>query len=460
MEYSSLLFIYGFFPVSLVLFHLTPKKLKDVSLLLLSMVFCAFFGVECLLCIMAYVLVNYFLSRLTDKLRKSGAVACFIPFALCMMFDILTLFAFRTERFPALYTSLRLHEGFFPVGISLFTLSALGYLIDVYNGRVRSEKSIVRYSLYIMMFPRLLMGPVLRYDTFTRILKSRKFGIDELGKGLTLFIKGLAKKVLAADTLYALYIAVSSYDTHELSAVTAWLGITAYILCLYFTLSGVADMGVGIGYCFGFRFPQSFNYPMFSSRIRYFAAKWHIQVVHWFRNYITKPFTSSVRSRYIRKLIFIGAWTAAGCWYTFTLGGAIWGALMGTAIVIEGRLRKSRMLKATGIIYTFLLVTVFSVFLASGTVSDGLAYLLAMIGGNRSLTDGLTVYLLRSYLVVLLVTMYASTDLFRNMLVRSRKQLLRKLFSALTPAVMVLLLAVCTALMSSSGSSCMQLLRL
>ena len=138
----------------------------------------------------------------------------------------------------------------------------------------------------------------------------------------------------------------------------------------------------------------------------------------------------------------------------------LWGALMGTAIVVEGRLRKSRMLKATGIIYTFLLVTVFSVFLASGTLSDGFAYLLAMIGGNRSLTDDITLYLLRSYLVVLLVTMYASTDLFRNMLLRSRRALLRKIFSALTPVVMVALLAVCTALISSSGSSDMLLLRL
>lgn len=460
MEYSSLLFIYGFFPVSLVLYHITPKKLKDVSLLLLSMIFCAFFGVRYLVCIAAYVLFNYTAARLTDKLRKRGAVVCFIPFALCMMFDIFALFAFRTERFPVMYRALRLHEGFFPVGISLFTLSALGYLIDVYNGRIRSEKSLVRYSLYIMMFPRLLMGPVVRYDTFKRIMDSRRSGIDELGKGLTVFIKGLAKKVLAADTLYALYIAVDSYDTRELSAVTAWLGITAYVLCLYFTLSGVADMGVGIGYCFGFCFPQSFNYPMFSSRIRYFAAKWHVQVIHWFRSYITKPFTSSVNSRYTGKLIFIGAWALAGCWYSFTVSGALWGALMGTAIVIEGKLRKSRMLKATGIIYTYLLVTVFAVFLASDTVGSGFGYLLAMIGGNRSLTDDLTLYLLRSYLVVLLVTMYASTDLFRNMLLRSRRLLLRKVFMAATPAVMVLLLAICTALISSSGSSEMLLLRL
>ncbi|MDO4862713.1 MAG: hypothetical protein Q4A05_00980, partial [Ruminococcus sp.] len=255
MEYSSLLFIYGFFPVSLILFHLTPKKLKDCALLLLSTVFCAFFGVRYLACIAAYVLLNYAAARLTDSLRKKGAVACFVPFALGMMFDIFALFAFRTARFSAIYRALRLRDGFFAVGISLFTLSALGYLIDVYYGRVRAEKDLVRYSLYIMMFPRLLMGPVLRYDTFTRIMNSRRSGIRELGKGLTVFIKGLAKKVLAADTLYALYIAVRSYDTRDMSAVTAWLGIVAYVLCLYFTLSGIADMGVGIGYCFGFRFP-------------------------------------------------------------------------------------------------------------------------------------------------------------------------------------------------------------
>ena len=377
-----------------------------------------------------------------------------------MMFDIFVLFAFRTERFDLVYKAIGLHEGFYVIGISFFTLSALGYLIDVFNGKICSEKNIIRYSLYIMMFPRLLLGPVLRYDIFTRIMNGRKSGLKELGKGLTVFIKGLAKKVLAADTLYALYIAVRAYDNKEMSAVTAWLGIIAYILCLYFTLSGISDMGVGIGYCFGYKFPQSFNYPMFSSRIRYFAAKWHVQVIHWFRNYITKPFSSAKKNTYLSKIVFIGAWTLAGFWYGFSFSSAIWGVLMGSAIVVESSLRKSRMLKATGIIYTFLLVTSFSVFLANDRVADSFSFLFAMIGVNRSLTDGLTLYLLRSYLVVLLVTMYASTDLFRNMLVRSRRVFLRKVFSTATPVVMIILLAICTALLSASGSSEMLLLKL
>ena len=460
MGYSSLLFIYVFFPVALGIFHASPKKLKEPVLLLLSMVFCGLFGLRYLALLAVYVLINYGAARATGHLRERKKAAAFAPFAFGVTFDIFALFAFRTEHFSWLYRALRLHEGFFPVGISLFTLSALGCLVDVYDGRVKAERSLVRFSLFIMMFPRLLMGPIVRYDSFTRIMNSRRTGSQELGTGLTLFIKGLAKKVLAADTLFALYSAVHSADTRGISAISAWLGVISYMLCLYFTLSGIADMGAGIGYCFGYKFPQSFNYPMFSSRIRYFAAKWHIQVIHWFRSYITKPFASHIKSQLIRKLIFIGAWTIAGFWYGFSAGGAVFGALMGTAIVVENRLRKSKMLKATGIIYTFLLVTVFAVFLSEGSISGSFAYLFAMIGGNRSLTDSMTMYLLRSYLVVLLVTMYASTDLFRNMLVRSRKKVLRRLFFAASPVVTVLLLALCTALISSEGSSAVQLLRL
>ena len=460
MEYSSLLFIYVFFPVSLGVYYVTPKKLREAVLLLLSAVFCGLFGLRYLAMLAVYILLNYGLALAAGHLRSRKKAAAYFPFAAGVTFDIFALFAFRTEHFSWLYSALGLHRGFFAVGISLFTLSALGYLVDVYDGRIKAEKNIVRYSLFIMMFPRLLMGPVLRYDAFTRIMNNRRTDSHELGTGLTLFIKGLAKKVIAADTLYALYSAVHTVDKGSLSAVSAWLGAVSYILCLYFTLSGVADMGAGIGSCFGCRFPQSFSYPMFSSRIRFFAAKWHIQVIHWFRSYITKPFASHIKSKLIRKFIFIGAWTIAGFWYGFSAGGAVFGALMGTAIVVENRLRKSKMLKATGIIYTLIAVTVLSVFLAEGSLTGSARYLFAMIGGNRLLTNSMTLYLLRSYLVVLLISMYASTDLFRNMLVRSKRRVLRRIFSAATPAVMLVLLALCTALISADGSSAMQLLRL
>ena len=460
MEYSSILFIYIFFPVSLTLYLLTPQKLKDIVLLLLSIVFCGAFGLRYIALIAVYSIVNYSCGRLTGHLRHKKKKLRIIPFGVGAGFDLLVIFLFRFSYFSRAAEMLRFPKGFFPVGISFFTLSALGYLVDVYRGKHKAEKNFVRFSLYIMMFPRLFMGPVVRYDIFTRILRSRKVGLSEIGKGLSVFIKGLAKKVLGADTLYAMYCAVNSSDLSELSVGTAWLGITAYMLCLYFTLSGFADMGVGIGYCFGFRFPQSFNYPMFNTKIRYFAAKWHIQVIHWFRKYITRPLTARTGNRYLRKLIFVSAWMLAGFWYTFNIGGAVWGGLMGTAIVFENRLRNSKMLKSTGIIYTFLLTTVFAVFLSGDSLSYSLRYLFAMTGGNHVLADGFTLYLLKSYLVVLLVSMYASTDLFRNMLMRSGKNRIRLIAAALTPVMLLLILALCTALMTYNGVSGMILVRL
>lgn len=460
MEYSSILFIYGFLPLSLGIYAITPRKLKDAALLLLSMVFVGFFGLRYLAFLGVYTVVNYAAARLTCALRRKNSRYKLVPFAAGILFDVIAIFVSRMEYFSWISRKLRFPDAFFPVGISLFTLSAVGCLLDVYGGRLKADRNFIRFALYIMMFPRLLMGPVIRYDVFCRILRDRRTGLQELGTGLTVFIKGLAKKVIAADTLYTLCTAVKASDVSELSAVTAWLGAVAYMLCLYFTLSGVADMGLGIGQCFGLRFPQSFNYPMFRSRIKYFAEKWHVQLIHWFRRYVTRPLSSRTNNRYARKLIFIGAWTLVGFWYSFSICGAVWGALMGAAMIVENRLSGLKMLKATGIIYTFILTTVFAVFLSGDSIGYSLEYLLAMIGANRFLADGLTLYLLRSYLVVLLITMYASTDLFRNMMIRSGRTRFGAVTAAAAPVISLILLVVCTALMAYKGGSEMIIFRL
>lgn len=460
MEYSSLFFIYIFFPVSLLIYHVMPQKFKDIALLLMSMAFCSFFGLSYLLLIICFVVINFTAARLIGILKSKDGKFQTIPFAAAVLFDVIFIFVFRTEYFSWITHAFRLPDAFFPVGVSIYTLSAIGYISDVYRDKLKPEKNFVRFSLYIMMFPRLLMGPIMRYDIFLRALKVRSVSWHKTGVGLTIFIKGLAKKVIAADTLYAVYSAVSSTDVNKLSVVSAWIGAAAYLLCLYFTLSGIADMGSGVCYCFGLCFPQSFNYPVFSSRIRYFAAKWHIQVIHWFRKYITRPLCARSGSRYVRKLIFIGSWALAGFWYGFSPCSAVWGLLMGTSIILENKLNSRKTMKTTGILYTFLLTTVFFVFLSSGSISYALRYILAMIGGNRLLFDDLAIYLLRSYLVVLLITMYASADLFRNMLLRTGKTRIKSIIYAAAPIVLTLLLAVCTALLTYTGSTGNMLIRL
>ena len=239
MVYSSLLFIYGFLPVSVLLFYINPKKFRELTLLFLSIVFCGMISLYFLIFMLAFTALNYGFSHLISRLRRNEKAAA-VPLALGVITDLLALIVFRTDYFDWLHKVIKAPEGFFPVGISFFSLAAVGTLIDIYKGRIDAEKNIVRFSLYFMFFPRLIMGPLLRYGVFRRILGSRRETPENIGIGMTLFVKGLAKKVIVADDLYMLYTAVQSQNVKELSAATAWLGITGFVLCLYFNLSGFA----------------------------------------------------------------------------------------------------------------------------------------------------------------------------------------------------------------------------
>lgn len=459
MLYSSLLFIYGFLPVSLLINYVSPKKVRDAVLLVLSLVFCGMFGLYYLGFVSVFTLVNYCAAVMTDRLRKKGEV-CVLPFSIGIVYDMLTLFLFRTENISGLRRLLGVPEGFFPLGVSFMVLGAIGMLVDVYNGKEHADRSIVRFSLYFLFFPRIIMGPLLRYSVFSKILREKRNDLEDIGVGFTIFVKGLVKKAVLADQLYMLYTAVRSVDVQEMSLLTAWLGITAYLLCAYFTLSGFADMGTGIGYCFGFRLPQSFNYPLLSSRVRYFSARWHVQVVQWFRRYITKPLTSVFRGRLLRKASLVFAWGILGFWYGFSLNGMIWGFIIGTGIVIEGRLRHWKIMDATGMIYTYIITLIASVFLSGSSILYSFRYLFAMIGGNRILLDELSLYLLKSYIVLILIGIYASTNLFRNMMLRSGKNRVRTAVTAASPLIVLALLILSTIMMSYTGSSGMILFRL
>ena len=459
MVYSSLLFIYGFLPVSILCFYITPKKFRELTLLFLSMVFCGMISFYFLIFILTFTAVNYGFAHLISRMRKNEKLAA-IPLACGIIIDLAALIVFRTEYFSWLHSMLKVPKGFFPVGISFFSLAAVGTLIDVYKCRITADKNIVRFSLYFMFFPRLIMGPLLRYGVFRRILDDRRETPENIGIGMTLFVKGLAKKVIVADDLFMLYTAVQSQNVKELSAVTAWLGITGFVLCLYFNLSGFADMGTGIAYCFGYRLPQSFNYPLISTKIKYFAARWQSQVVQWLRRYVTKPLYGVCRHRWIKELVFVFGWTLFGIWYTFSICGAIWGFLIGMAVVIESRISKRKIMNITGIIYTAFIIIICSVFLAGSSPSYSGRYLLAMLGGNGVIADSQAFYLLKSYIVLLLAAIYAASDLFRNLMTRSGKKKVKSVITAASTIVVLAALIICTALLSYSGSSEMLILRL
>ena len=459
MTYSSLLFIYGFLPLSLLIYWLTPEKMKNTSLLLLSMIFCALNSFRFLEFMVVYTLINYFAGLFIGKFRNKKIISA-IPLFLGISADVIMFFMFRTDFLDIFKDKLKIPYEFFPVGVSLITLTAIGYLIDIYKKCIRPEFDIVKFSLYMMMFPLIIMRPVIRYNTFRRMLNDRKFTLCDTGTGLTIFVKGLVKKVIAGDTMYAMYMAVKSVDIWKMSSVNAWLGMTAYLLSLYFTLSGMADMGTGIGYCFGFRFPHSFNYPIFSNKIRDFASNWHIQIIYWFRRYMTKPLCEMGKSHIYRKIIFISAWCCVGLWYRFDMNGLLWGGIIGITVVLEKYIRRFRILKITGIIYTYVITIIGMVFLSGENIGQSLNYLLVLLGGNKIFADSLTLYLLKYYIVLMLICTYCSTSLFRNMVMRSGKSRIKSVIALLSPVITLVMLALCTALISYTGSSELSLISL
>lgn len=452
MVYSSLLFIYGFLPLSLLIYYVFPKKYRSAVLLAESVVFCGMISLWYLAFMMIYVIINYASCRLTEKQKNSDKHGI-LPFVGGVAFDTASIFIFRFHMFENLRDKLGSAADFFPIGISFFTLSAIGVLTDVFRGRIKAEKSIVNFALYIMMFPKLIMGPVISYPKFIRASEKRSEGLSAIGEGLIEFIKGLAKKILFADSLYMLWSAVSNTAAGELSVLTAWLGAAAYILCLYFTLSSFSDMCVGILLCFGYRYPKSFNYPMFSSRIRTFYSRWLIQVFKSFRKSYHLAASPFRKDSLCRKLIYVFFWASLGFWYTFNLNGFVWGLLIGTAVLIEKRFSNAKMLDMTGIIYTFFAVVLSSAVLFGGDLVYSFRYIIAMLGGNGVLADSVSLYLVKSYFVLILICMYASTDLFRNVRVRIKKMKIRYVFEVITPIVMLVLMVVCTSLISYGGSS-------
>ncbi|MDE6539717.1 MAG: hypothetical protein K2K66_05960 [Ruminococcus sp.] len=459
MTYSSLLFIYGFLPLSLLIYWLTPEKMKNTSLLLLSMLFCALNSFRFLKFMVVYTLINYFAGLFIGKFRNKKSISA-IPLFLGISADVVMFFMFRTDFLDIFKNKLKIPCEFFPVGVSFITLTAIGYLIDIYKKCIRPEFDIVKFSLYMMMFPLIIMRPVIRYNTFRRMINDRKVTLCDTGTGLTIFVKGLVKKVIAGDTMYAMYIAVKSVDIWNMSSVNAWLGMTAYLLSLYFTLSGMADMGAGTGYCFGFRFPHSFNYPVFSNKMRDFASNWHVQIIYWFRRYMSKPLCEMGKSRVYRKIIFISAWCCVGLWYRFDMNGLLWGGIIGLTVVLEKYIRRFRILKITGIIYTYVITIIGIVFLSGENIGQSLNYLLVLLGGNKIFADSLTLYLLKYYIVLMLVCTYCSTSLFRNMVMRSGKSHIKSIIALLSPVVTLVMLVLCTAIISYTGSSELYLISL
>lgn len=415
MVFSSILFLFRFFPIAMLVYYIAPRRYKNLVLLVESLVFYSWGEVRYFPIMIASILVDFIASNGIEKHRQSkGACRAFLTlsvvFNLGMLgffkytnFLLLNLGALTGLSFPALSLTL-------PLGISFYTFQTMSYTIDVYRGKVPAERNIVDFGAFVVLFPQLIAGPIVRYTDVNRELKSRVITLDGVQEGIDIFIRGLGRKVLIANNIGALWTEVSAMNFEVISTPLAWLGILAYTFQIYFDFSGYSQMAIGLGRMLGFRFPRNFDDPYIAKSVTEFWRRWHMTLGSWFREYLYIPLGGN-RCSFPRQVfnLFV-VWAATGLWHGASWNFVLWGLYFFVFLVLEKaflrpRLEKTRVL---GHLYLlFLVVVSWAIFAITDFAALG-RFLAAMFS-FRPGTEWL--YYLRNYGVTFLLAGFLSTPL-------------------------------------------------
>ena len=449
MVFSSLSFLFLFLPALLAVYYLVPRRYREVRnavLLLFSLGFYGCGGWRLLPLILVSITMNYVFGLLAAPGRRRrkaalvGAVACNL--GLLFVFKYL---GFVTANLHALIPAVPELTILLPIGISFYTFQAMSYVIDVYRGDAAVERSFLHVALYVVLFPQLVAGPIVRYSTVAEEIRCRREGADDMAEGLQRFLFGLAKKVLLANQMGLIADAAFSQTAPRLSMGLAWLGVIGYTLQIYFDFSGYSDMAIGLGRVFGFHFLENFNYPYVSRSVTEFWRRWHISLSTWFREYLYIPLGGNrcSRAKWMRNLFLV--WAATGIWHGASWNFLLWGLYFWALLLLEKFLLAKPLAKApaaVGHIYTMLLVMVSWAIFAMEDFSRLGSYLRVMFGlGGAPLADSAFGYYFRSYLPVLIVAAIASTPLAATLW----RKLPQRAAQALGTLAILAGLALCTA---------------
>lgn len=428
MVFSTVLFLFRFLPITLLLYYIAPAKLKNTVLFLCSLVFYSWGEVKLFPVMVVLILVNYFAGLGMEKF-DSNETARRVCLILSVVVSLGMLFFFKYTDFfitninAAIGTSLPLLKLTLPLGISFYTFQTMSYSIDVYRRDVETEHNIIDFGAYVVMFPQLIAGPIVKYrDVAERLhILNGRITMQRIDEGVSLFIFGLAKKVLLADGISALWYDVTGHNVGGVfeagiglanaSTPLVWLGIIAYTLQIYFDFSGYSMMGIGMGKMLGFDFPDNFNLPYISRSITEFWRRWHMTLSSWFKEYVYIPLGGN-RKGLKRQIfnIFI-VWMLTGFWHGANWNFVLWGLYYFVLLMIEKtwllpHLEKGKIWPH---IYTMLLVIVGWALFVGNDAGVSLLLLLQKLfvpsGGVSAL------YFLRNYGVLLAVGIACATPL-------------------------------------------------
>lgn len=418
MLFSSIVFLFTFLPIVLILYYIAPRPVKNTVLLLASLLFYAWGEPVYIFLMLFSIIFNYIcgldIARNLDNKKKARASLIFT-----VTVDLCLLGFFKYEGFvldslnAVLPVDIPYRELALPIGISFYTFQILSYIIDVYWGNVKVQTNILDFALYVTMFPQLIAGPIVQYADVDRQLKVRKESWDKFGEGTMYFIRGLAKKVLLANTIGMVYTEVAGLAPGKVSVLSAWIGCAAYAFQIYFDFSGYSDMAIGLGKMFGFEFLKNFDYPYISKSITEFWRRWHMSLGSWFRDYLYIPLGGNrvPVAKHLRNLLVV--WFLTGLWHGAAWNFVAWGLYYGVLLIIEKYFLGKYLEKlpaAVSHIYSLVLVLIGWVFFFSPTLGGAIGYIKLMFGiGANGLIDSEGVYLLLTNLVLLVLLIASST---------------------------------------------------
>ena len=453
MVFTSISFIYYFLPLLLICYFVVPKKFRNIILLMFSVLFYFYGEPKYILLMLIEVLISYVVGLLIDKYKSKNILIIGI-FIHVLLFGIFKYFTFVIINVNNLFHSnLNLLNVVLPIGISFYTFQIISYEIDVYNKKVNVQNNILKYFLYVFLFPQLIAGPIVRYQDVNNEIDNRNVTFEMFANGLRRFIIGLSKKVIIANNLGELcniYL-----NLGDKSVLFTWIFAISYMLQIYFDFSGYSDIAIGLGKMLGFNFPENFNYPYMAKSITDFWRRWHMTLSSWFRDYVYIPLGGNKKGvlKQIRNILIV--WSLTGLWHGASWNFIVWGLYFGILLILEKFILKkyfSNVPKFIKGIYTLFLVMISFVIFQGDNLSNDFNIIKGLFGLNGELfINNVTLYYLKGYVLFIVLGVIGSTNYVKNLVIKISNGKGKKIINILEPIYLLILLIIVTMYLIDSS---------
>ena len=452
MLFSSVSFLYYFLPITLILYFVSKDKYKNIILLLASLFFYFYGEPKYTVLMLISAFSAYIHGILIEKFREKGYSKLFLVSGLVVSLGILIVFKYMDFIIKNINyisnSNIKLLRLVLPIGISFYTFQGLSYIVDVYKKDAKVCRSFVDFATYVCLFPQLIAGPIVRYTTIEDELKNRTHSFDKFAYGVNRFVVGLAKKVILANNLGMIVDIMTK--SNEKSVLSYWMVAIFFSLQIYYDFSGYSDMAIGLGRMFGFDFLENFNYPFISKSIKEFWRRWHISLSSFFRDYVYIPLGGNrvSRGRWIFNLLIV--WSLTGLWHGDSWNFILWGLYFAILLIIENLFLQNILSKLPALIqhiYAKFFIIISFVIFNNENIKDLWSSLYNMFNfRGLDLYNDFSTYYLKSYTVLLIVSVIGATPILKNIIQKINKNVTgQKVISIINPILNIVLLVVVTA---------------